>query len=1101
MADPWAVVSVTPAGDDGWGVVSVLPADYPAVTSRKRTLRERFDDNAEDAFRRGTLTGAGADAAATSVERDWARRNLPAGSELAAGAGNAEDAEAFRRRSEADPFYRAGNALDVVAAGAATLGGQLVGALASPESWVGVGKSLPARMASNAAVAGATDPAVQGLSIEAGAQEQYDPWRTAASAGVGAAIPAAAEGVAASGRAAGRAGRQAAKRVGNALVPDENLDVIARPGGVTPDDWQVVDVRPAAEPQARAPQTPAGVDGGWTVADVAPATKTPSGASPAAMAALSEADARTVASEILPGATVTSGRRTAERNAAVGGAKNSWHLSGEALDLVPPKGKTIAEFRAELERRGLPVTELLDEGDHWHWAWGGDQRSAATAAPAEAAGPIVMPDQPLSDRGDNPGFTVDLADARPTPAAEPVADVWKPAEAAPAVMRPAFEEPAPAFSGAPKPGRTTMEPTHLGPMDRFADRLYRETSLDDLELYLPNGQAADRVKMAGDIYMADTPDLALGQGGNVGVVLEFDAAGLQGKLDTTKPTAGLGFQQGSGSEYVARYNDGGRFKNALRAVRIKTDAQTGSFGANVRVPRLLAGLEQAGWTRTEGKGFIQYERPRAEAAPLAPASSRVADQDMYGADSQAMPEPSRALPAPTLGEPAAAGWDVVSTAPADGKLAAMAAGNSAGLREAPRPGAVPVGADASPYAGQTVSQLASRVRTTLGITHRQGRVTSRKALGEYDPKTAVVRTKAVQELDVLAHEATHALEFQKSPALTGALQAHAAELEPLAYPGAAQGVRREEGFAEFGRWYLTNPDHARRVAPRFYEAFEEALRADNPKAADELRAIQAEYQRFLAAPSLKSAAASVAFTGNPGPIGQVRQALRERGIGGALQDIADDAYTAFIDDLHPVAKAVRKLQEIYAKNHGGQRLDLNVAKNPYALARLSREAYAAGHIDLMDGVVPYHGTDPEGPSLSQALETALGERTTGKWREQALREFDAYLIARRMVHEYDRYKAGELEIPPDRYSREFHEAVIRDAEAANPTWNEAASQVYGWLNNLWEKEFKAGLISEESYRNGLDKHPDYVPLMRDMSDKTQTTSGRPRGAMQYAGGV
>lgn len=39
---------------------------------------------------------------------------------------------------------------------------------------------------------------------------------------------------------------------------------------------------------------------------------------------------------------VASGYRTPEHNRAVGGAKHSQHVQGYALDLVPPKGVTVA---------------------------------------------------------------------------------------------------------------------------------------------------------------------------------------------------------------------------------------------------------------------------------------------------------------------------------------------------------------------------------------------------------------------------------------------------------------------------------------------------------------------------------------------------------------------------------------------------------------------------------------------------------------------------------------------------------------------------------------------------------------------------------------
>lgn len=87
-----------------------------------------------------------------------------------------------------------------------------------------------------------------------------------------------------------------------------------------------------------------------------------------------------------PDAVVTSGYRTRERQDELiaewerGGrrgvrpATNSHHLTGQAVDLVPRRGETVAQLAARLKAAGL---NPLNEGDHAHLQWGGQQQNGA----------------------------------------------------------------------------------------------------------------------------------------------------------------------------------------------------------------------------------------------------------------------------------------------------------------------------------------------------------------------------------------------------------------------------------------------------------------------------------------------------------------------------------------------------------------------------------------------------------------------------------------------------------------------------------------------------------------------------------------------------
>lgn len=86
---------------------------------------------------------------------------------------------------------------------------------------------------------------------------------------------------------------------------------------------------------------------------------------------------------------VTSTYRSPEHNRRVGGVRNSFHLSGRALDIARRAGISHGDVVAAYRNAGYQLVEALDEGDHSHLAFsfGASRPASLTATRARNATP------------------------------------------------------------------------------------------------------------------------------------------------------------------------------------------------------------------------------------------------------------------------------------------------------------------------------------------------------------------------------------------------------------------------------------------------------------------------------------------------------------------------------------------------------------------------------------------------------------------------------------------------------------------------------------------------------------------------------------------
>jgi hypothetical protein len=393
-------------------------------------------------------------------------------------------------------------------------------------------------------------------------------------------------------------------------------------------------------------------------------------------------------------------------------------------------------------------------------------------------------------------------------------------------------------------------------------------------------------------------------------------------------------------------------------------------------------------------------------------------------------------------------------------------------------------------------EITSKILDAVGGPARQGRMGRKpqrvRGFFSLDSGSVRLRKSYLAEIETFVHELGHRVDFRDLPAIRQLFRDYPKQLANAAYPGANPTYLLNEGFAELFRSYVTNPEWGRTRSPDAFAALDMALELESPDMRAALIEARELYDALLNAPSAERVASSVVTESGQGPLTRFRNAVKGRGgWTNAVNDFVAGAYTRFIDSDKPLAQLRDALASLPVKR-GEDRLELKRSQDPYALARLTKDATNRGLMDIQYGVHPYQSTQPQGASLSAALELALGEK--GKnWNPTSFSDFGAYLIARRGVKEWGRYAEGLLRKPPLQHSKADLEAAIADFEAANPTWSDAAAMIHEFAGNMLEKRYQAGLISQTAYDAIQSVDRDYVPFFRDVSDKPGSGKrGKPR---------
>jgi len=390
----------------------------------------------------------------------------------------------------------------------------------------------------------------------------------------------------------------------------------------------------------------------------------------------------------------------------------------------------------------------------------------------------------------------------------------------------------------------------------------------------------------------------------------------------------------------------------------------------------------------------------------------------------------------------------------------------------------------------------------MGSTVRQGRITAKGMAGgkmvgakaQYDRKQDVIRTGNTGDVSSLVHEGGHDLYYNAGDQLKMFIAGNDVALMKVAddlYGGDTNVMPKAthiaEGFAEFFRVYTLNRAYAENHYGTLVSAFDAVLDKDAPQLKTGLQLVGQQYAAWMQMPSAQVLRNMIVSGKNEGSLNAAMKDLAEAGFQTWMHEYARRAVDASVNRFASLNDLVTQTLNIAQENQG-KALDLKRSEDPRVLMRLASNTGARAQVQLTDGVMPYSSTAPATRSLREAM-----LRYHGKKADQNLfsidpvrqQDFAAYLVALRGIDEFRRKDEGKINRNPlgDKVHLDELTQTVKQLESQYGTdFSEAAKIVHEYAMGLWQKSYDAGLMTEETYLDGLDRQF-YAPLQRDMSDK------------------
>lgn len=380
---------------------------------------------------------------------------------------------------------------------------------------------------------------------------------------------------------------------------------------------------------------------------------------------------------------------------------------------------------------------------------------------------------------------------------------------------------------------------------------------------------------------------------------------------------------------------------------------------------------------------------------------------------------------------------------------ALSMSPEAGFRGSPAPAGAsaekPTGTEAEKATKvMSRSEIRQFLEEKLDIPIRTGRFVG-KALGIFKPRSEVIRTRLANDIEVIAHEAGHAIhKFLWPETLSGKglsdqpFQSFSHELDPIATAPKSGQSKTAEGYAEFVRLYVTDAVQAQRRAPDFFDFFEAQLDLKAPEVKEILLEAGQKYRKFMEQPPLQRILSQISV----GKSDKVPHGF-------------DEIYTMAVDDLHPLELAVKEMAQ-------GRKLP--ASKDPYKLARLLRGWQGKAEAFIKNNPFTFgdYKDIPGAKSLKAILDPVRDN----------LDEFRAYIVAKRALELADR------KIETGIY-RSDAEAIVRMHE---DRFRDTHRELLEFQDLTLKYLLDAGLLTPEAFAKMKIMNRNYVPFYRVMED-------------------